>query len=273
MATSTATTDALRDVVSGPVIGPDDPGYDEAREVFYGGIDRRPGAIARVATDDDIRRVVMIARKTGAELAVRAGGHSVAGHSASEGGIILDLRDLKQLDVHKDDRVAVAGPGLTAAEYTAAVGAEGLATGFGDTGSVGIGGITLGGGVGFLVRKHGLTIDSLLGADIVTADGELVTVARRPVLGDPRRRWQLRCRRTLALSVAPGGSDRRGHALPAGNARGGGRIHGGGRAGGRRSVDDRERDDGAAHAVHPRGAPRLVDRDGVPGLCGRRRRR
>jgi FAD/FMN-containing dehydrogenase len=176
MATSTATTDALRDVVSGPVIGPDDPGYDEAREVFYGGIDRRPGAIARVATDDDIRRVVMIARKTGAELAVRAGGHSVAGHSASEGGIILDLRDLKQLDVHKDDRVAVAGPGLTAAEYTAAVGAEGLATGFGDTGSVGIGGITLGGGVGFLVRKHGLTIDSLLGADIVTADGELVTV-------------------------------------------------------------------------------------------------
>src|SRR4029079_5745584 len=95
------------------------------------------------------------------------------GHSTTEGGIVLDLRDLKSLDIDTDRRSAWAGAGLTAGEESAEVGAHGLATGFGDTGSVGIGGITLGGGIGYLSRKHGLTIDSLLGAESVTADGEL----------------------------------------------------------------------------------------------------
>jgi FAD/FMN-containing dehydrogenase len=176
MTTSTATIDALRSGITGHVIGPADDDYDAAREVFYGGIDKRPAAIARVANDDDIRRVIDLARDSGTELAIRAGGHSIAGHCVSDGGIVLDLRDLKSLDIDTDARTAEAGAGLTAAEYTTAAGAEGLATGFGDTGSVGISGITLGGGVGFLVRKHGLTVDDLLGADVVTADGELVTV-------------------------------------------------------------------------------------------------
>jgi hypothetical protein len=96
----------------------------------------------------------------------------VAGHGTTEGGIVLDLRDLRVMDVDAARRTATAGPGLTTREYTVAAGDHALATGFGDTGSVGLGGITLGGGVGFLVRKHGLTIDDLLAADIVTADGE-----------------------------------------------------------------------------------------------------
>ena len=110
------------------------------------------------------------------ELAVRSGGHSLAGHSVSEGGIVLDLSDLRALEIDAERRTAWAQTGLTAGEYTTAAGAHGLATGFGDTGSVGIGGLTLGGGVGFLVRKHGLTIDDLLAAELVTADGELLHV-------------------------------------------------------------------------------------------------
>jgi FAD/FMN-containing dehydrogenase len=163
----------LRAALKGRVIAPDDAAYDESRTVFYGGIDRRPAVIARAADATDVSRVVSLARETGLELAVRSGGHSIAGHSVSDGGIVLDLSDMKQLDIDVERRTAWAQTGLTASEYTGAVGAHGLATGFGDSGSVGIGGITLGGGVGFLVRKHGLTIDALLVADVVTADGEL----------------------------------------------------------------------------------------------------
>ena len=130
----------------------------------------------RPANADDVAHVVTIARETGLPLAVRCGGHSGAGHSVVDGGIVLDLRDLKALDFDVDARTAWAGAGLTAGEYTTAAAEHGLATGFGDTGSVGLGGITLGGGVGYLVRKHGLTIDSLLAADIVTADAELLRV-------------------------------------------------------------------------------------------------
>jgi FAD binding domain len=115
-------------------------------------------------------------RDAGLDLAVRGGGHSVARHSIVDGGIVIDLRDLKALDIDADGRAASAGTGLTAGEYTVAAGAYGLATGFGDTGSVGIGGITLAGGIGYLVRKHGLTVDDLLSAEVVTADGDVLQV-------------------------------------------------------------------------------------------------
>ena len=150
------------------------PEYDEARTVFLGGIDRRPAVIARVANATDVSRVVSLARETGLELAVRSGGHSI--HCVSEGGIVLDLSDMKAMDIDVEGRTAWAETGLTAVEYSTAAAVHGLATGFGDTGSVGIGGITLGGGVGFLVRKYGLTIDDLLAAEIVTADGEILQV-------------------------------------------------------------------------------------------------
>jgi hypothetical protein len=171
------------------VIAPEDLAYDQARTIFYGGFDRHPAVIVRVADAGDVSRVVSLARETGLEFAVRSGGHSVAGHSVSEGGIVLDLGDMKALDLDAEARTAWAEPGLTAGEYTTAAGASGLATGFGDTGSVGIGGITLGGGVGFLVRKYGLTIDDLLAAEVVTADGQLL---RAGADTNPDLFWALR---------------------------------------------------------------------------------
>jgi FAD/FMN-containing dehydrogenase len=166
----------LRASLRGRVIGPNDPTYDQARTVFYGGFDRRPAVIVRVADANDVSHVVSLARDTGLELAVRSGGHSLSGHSVTEGGIVLDLSDMRALHIDTDHSTAWAQTGLTASDYTVAAGAHGLATGFGDTGSVGIGGITLGGGLGFLVRKHGLTIDDLLAAEVVTADGQLLSV-------------------------------------------------------------------------------------------------
>src|ERR687889_1599238 len=162
--------------VQGQLIRPQDESYDEARAVFYGGIDRHPALIIRVADATDVSRVIALARESGLELAVRSGGHSVAGHSTTDGGIVLDLSEMKGLEIDLERHTAWAQTGLTAGEYSAAVAAHGLATGFGDTGSVGIGGVTLGGGVGYLVRKHGLTIDDVLAAEIVTADGELLRV-------------------------------------------------------------------------------------------------
>ena len=164
----------LRTAFNGRVIAPGDAEFDPARTVFYGGIDRHPAVIIRVADAGDVARAVSLARDSGLELAIRSGGHSVAGHSVSDGGIVLDLSDMKALQIDPQARTAWAQTGLTAGEYTAAAGAHGLATGFGDTGSVGIGGLTLGGGIGYLVRKHGLTIDNLLAAEIVTADGQLL---------------------------------------------------------------------------------------------------
>ena len=166
----------LRDRFDGRVTAPGDPGYDQARKVFYGKWDRRPAAIVRPADAAEVAQVVGLARDSGLALAVRSGGHSLAGHSVADGGIVLDLSQLTALEVDRERRSAWAQTGLTAGAYTKAVGADGLVTGFGDTGSVGIGGLTLGGGVGYLVRRHGLTIDNLLAAEVVTADGRVLQV-------------------------------------------------------------------------------------------------
>jgi FAD/FMN-containing dehydrogenase len=168
---------ALRSELTGRIIEPDDDDYERAKTVFYGGEDRRPAALARVAHSDDVASVVTFARESGIDLAIRSGGHSVARHSLVDGGIVLDLRDLKSIEINTQERTTWAETGLTAGEFTTATGAHGLATGFGDTGSVGIGGITLGGGIGYLVRKYGLTIDDLLAAEVVTADGSRLHVA------------------------------------------------------------------------------------------------
>lgn len=166
----------LRATLTGRIVAPSDSDYDVLRQVMAGGIDKHPAAIVRVANADDVAATIRFARKHGAELAIRSGGHSGAGHSTTEGGIVIDLRDMKALQIDVEGRTAWAEAGLTAGEVTNALAEHGLVVGFGDTGSVGIGGITLGGGVGFLVRKLGLTIDSLLAAEIVTADGEVLVV-------------------------------------------------------------------------------------------------
>ena len=167
ISTSSISIPRLRDSFDGRVTAPDDAGYDQARKVFYGKYDRRPAAIVRPADAAEVAQVVTLAADSGQELAVR---------SVSEGGIVLDLSEMTALDLDLEGRAAWAQTGLTAGAYTTAVGGHGLATGFGDTASVGIGGLTLGGGVGFLVRRLGLTIDSLLAAEVVTADGRILQV-------------------------------------------------------------------------------------------------
>ncbi|HXG40692.1 MAG TPA: FAD-binding oxidoreductase [Candidatus Limnocylindrales bacterium] len=181
--------DELRARLRGPLLTPADSAYDAARGLFFGDFDPRPAAIARVADASDVATVVEFARRTGAELAVRAGGHSAAGHGSVDGGIVLDLRAMKGLAIDRASRTAWAEAGLTARELADAAARDGLAIGFGDTGSVGIAGLTLGGGIGYLVRKHGLTIDSLLGADVVTADGSLV---RADETSHPDLFWAIR---------------------------------------------------------------------------------
>src|SRR3989441_11955027 len=138
----------VRTRVKGPVIAPGDVEYDAARTVFVGGIDRRPAVIVRAADATDVSAVVALARQTGLELAIRSGGHSAAGHGVCDGGIVLDLSPMRALQVDAEDRSAWAEAGLTAGEYSAAAGPYGLATGFGGTGAVGIGGIPPGGGAG-----------------------------------------------------------------------------------------------------------------------------
>jgi FAD/FMN-containing dehydrogenase len=174
--------DALRASLS-TVIGPDDPDYDEDRIVMYED-EARPAAIVRPADAAEVARVVDVARETGAELAVRSGGHSGAGHGTSDGGIVLDLERLKGFEIDLDARTAWAGTGLTAGEVGTALAEHGLVVGFGDTASVGIGGLTSGGGIGYLVRKLGLTIDNVVAAEVVTADGRVhvVDAEREPDL-------------------------------------------------------------------------------------------
>jgi FAD/FMN-containing dehydrogenase len=175
--------------LNGEVIAPDDPSYDEARHVFFKGFDRRPAAIARVAGADDVSRVVSVARDRGLELAVRSGGHSRAGYGTSEGGIVIDLSGMKAVDIDADGKTAWVETGITASEYTNATSEHGLVTGLGDSGTVGIGGITLAGGIGFLVRKNGLTMDDLLAAEVVTADGEIVQTSAE---SEPDLFWAIR---------------------------------------------------------------------------------
>ena len=160
----------------GRVVAPGDETYDADRVIVYGGIDPHPAVIVRVADTADVATVIALARETGLELAVRSGGHSGAAHSTVDGGIVLDVRDLRELDIDVDGRTAWVGSGLTAGEITTALAEHGLAIGFGDTGSVGVAGITLGGGIGYLVRSQGMTIDNLLAVELVTADGEVLTV-------------------------------------------------------------------------------------------------
>ena len=166
----------LRAALLGEVVAPDDPEYESARLVVNAAVDRRPALIVRPVDSADVTLAVSLARTEGLELAVRGGGHSFAGHGTTDGGLVLDMSNMRALHVDPQRRIAWAQAGLTAGQYTAQAARHGLTTGFGDTGSVGIAGLTLGGGIGWLVRKHGLTIDDLLAVELVTADGERLRV-------------------------------------------------------------------------------------------------
>lgn len=180
----------LQGDIAGEVIEPSDQAYQQSKEVFYSGYNERlPIAVVRPADSSDVARVVRFVGDSSLDLAVRGGGHSVLGHGISDGGLVLDMSDLDDIEIDVDSRQAWAGGGVLAGEYTSRTAEHGLVTGFGDTGTVGIAGLTLGGGVGFLHRKLGLTIDSLLGAEMVTADGEIRVIDDQ---ADPDLFWAIR---------------------------------------------------------------------------------
>ena len=158
--------------LKGRVITPQHAEYEAMRLLVPANYDKRPAGIVRVANAADVAAVINFAQATGLELAVRSGGHSVFG--GSNGGLVMDLRDLNAIEIDAAARTAWCSTGLTAGEVTTAVEQHKLIVGFGDTASVGIGGITAGGGIGYLVRKHGLTIDAVIAAEVVTAGGDIL---------------------------------------------------------------------------------------------------
>ncbi len=164
----------LRAGVTGTVITPIDPEYDPARQVVSFEFDRRPSAIVRCEGTPDVAFSVRFAREYGLDFVPRSGGHAVMGHSVQDNAIVIDFSAMKGITIDPIQRVASVQPGATSEDLAGPAGAYGLSLSTGDTGSVGIGGLTVGGGIGWMVRKYGLTIDNLLGATVVTADGEIL---------------------------------------------------------------------------------------------------
>jgi hypothetical protein len=173
-------TQALNDLSAdfrGELVGPGDPAYDERRKVWNGSIDRHPALIARCTGVADIRTAIGLGRRTGLPVAVRGGGHSFPGHSSCDGGIVIDLSPLKGIRVDPVRRTARAQAGVLLGELDRETQAFGLATPSGIVTHTGVAGLTLGGGIGWLMRKYGLTVDNLISVDLVTAEGELVTAS------------------------------------------------------------------------------------------------
>jgi FAD/FMN-containing dehydrogenase len=169
-----ATVQELRDALRGELVLPGDSGYEEARSVWNGMIDRRPALIARCAQTSDVVAAIGFARSEGLTVAVRGGGHNVAGNGTCDGGLVIDLSPMKEVKVDAEAMTARAQGGLTWGELDSATQAFGLATTGGLVTSTGIAGFTLGGGIGWLMREHGLACDNLLSALVVTADGQTV---------------------------------------------------------------------------------------------------
>jgi FAD/FMN-containing dehydrogenase len=169
-----ATVRDLRDTMRGELVLPGDADYHEARSVWNGMIDRRPAMIARCTGTSDVIAAVGFARSEGLTVAVRGGGHNVAGNATCDGGLVIDLSPMKGMRVDAEARTVRAQGGLTWGELDNETQAFGLATTGGLVTTTGISGFTLGGGVGWMMRKHGLACDNLLSADLVTADGQIV---------------------------------------------------------------------------------------------------
>jgi FAD/FMN-containing dehydrogenase len=173
----TADLDSLARVLEGKVIRPADPAYDDARKVWNGAIDRRPAAIVRCAEVSDVVATVLFARERELPVSVRGGGHGVGGHAVCDRGLVIDLSPMKAIEVDPSRRIARAEAGVLWGEFDRATQAFGLATTGGVVTHTGVAGLTLGGGIGWLMRKHGATVDNLLSAQLVTADGDVVTAS------------------------------------------------------------------------------------------------
>jgi FAD/FMN-containing dehydrogenase len=184
-----AAAEDLRSAFRGELVEPGDASYDQRRAVWNGSIDRRPALIARCADQVDVAAVLRTASKTGLPLAVRGGGHSFPGQSVCDGGIVADLRPISAIEVDPDQRIARAGAGALLGELDAATQAAGLAVPAGIVTHTGLAGLTLGGGIGWLQRKHGLTVDQLRSVELVTPHGEVIRASEEE---NPDLFWGIR---------------------------------------------------------------------------------
>jgi FAD/FMN-containing dehydrogenase len=179
----------LAEQVSGPILGPDDADYDAARALYNGLIDRRPAVIVRCRTTDDVVAALALARRAGLEVSIRGGGHNVAGRAVTEGGLMIDLAEMKGITVDPEQRTATAQGGVIWRELNDAAAEHGLVVTGGVISTTGIAGFTLGGGLGWLMAKHGLAVDNLLSVELVTADGKVLDV---DAASHPDLFWALR---------------------------------------------------------------------------------
>src|SRR5882757_5446313 len=167
----------LGEQVEGRVLRPEDPEYPEAAAIWNGTVAGRPGLVVQCQSRADVASTVGFAAERGAVLAVRGGGHSLPGFSTCAGGIVLDLSPMQRVSIDAATSTARAQGGCTWGRYDAATAVHGLASTGGLISTTGIAGLTLGGGIGWLMRKHGLCCDNLIGAELVTADGSLLNVS------------------------------------------------------------------------------------------------
>jgi FAD/FMN-containing dehydrogenase len=172
-------TEPLRAAVRGPVIEPGDPAYDEARKVHNAMHDRRPAVIVRCADAGDVMATVAFARENAADLSIRGGGHSAPGFGTNDGGVVIDMSPMKNVRVDAKAKTARAGGGATLGDFNHATNAYGLATTGGIVSTTGIAGLTLGGGIGYLARGFGLSVDNLVSADVVTADSRALVASEQ----------------------------------------------------------------------------------------------
>jgi FAD/FMN-containing dehydrogenase len=179
----------LAEKVFGPVLGPEDAKYDDARALYNGLIDRRPALIVRCRTKDDVAAALALARQAGLEVSIRGGGHNVAGRAVTDGGLMIDLAEMKGIAIDPDNATATAEGGVIWVELNAAAAEHGLAVTGGLISTTGIAGYTLGGGLGWLMGKYGLAADNLLAVELVTADGEVLEV---DAASQPDLFWALR---------------------------------------------------------------------------------
>jgi FAD/FMN-containing dehydrogenase len=180
---------ALEDAFSGRLLQPGDGGYDEARKIHNGLIDKRPALIARCRKATDVAAAIAFAREAGLEISVRGGGHNAAGRAVTDGGVMVDLAEMKEIQVDPEERTLRAEPGVLWKELNTAAGEHGLAVTGGAISTTGIAGLTLGGGLGWLMGVHGLAADNLVSVELVTADGEILDVAAET---HPDLFWALR---------------------------------------------------------------------------------
>jgi FAD/FMN-containing dehydrogenase len=174
-----AVIDELKAQFRGPVLLPADAGYDPARQIWNAMIDRRPALIARCKSPEDVVQAVKFGRKQGLLVSIRGGGHNIAGNAVCDDGLMIDLSQMKGVKVDAKARRATVEPGCTLADFDAAAQAHGLATPLGINSTTGVAGLTLGGGFGWLSRKHGMSVDNLLSADVVLADGSLAHASEK----------------------------------------------------------------------------------------------